>query len=54
MSEYEFKARANNLTDVNEIDELCFAWLRAASEEQEPKVRAMMLAALDVLRRGIE
>jgi hypothetical protein len=54
MSESEFKARANNLTEANEIDHRCFAWLRGASEEQAPKVRDMMLAALDVLRRGIE
>ncbi len=54
MSENEFKARANNLTEANEIDHLCFAWLRDASKEQAPKVRDMMLAALDVLRRGVE
>ncbi len=54
MSENEFKARAHNLTEPNEIDHLCFAWLRDAAKEQAPKVRDMMLAALDVLRRGIE
>ena len=56
MSGDEFKARANNLgrEDFDEIDELCFAWLRDSANEQAPKVREMMLAALDVLRRGME
>ncbi len=54
MSENEFKARANNITDAGEIDHLCFAWRRDCAKEQAPKMRDMMLAALDVLRIGVE
>jgi SET domain-containing protein len=54
MSENEFKTRANNLTDIEEIDELCLDWLRDAAKEQSPKEREMIQSALDVVRRGVE
>ena len=53
MSENEFKARANNLREANEIDDLCIEWLKEAAKEQSPKTRAMMLSAIDVLRHGM-
>jgi hypothetical protein len=56
MNEETFKKRAAELnfrSDVEEVDELCLDWLRFAASEQTPKVRDMMLAAIDVLRRGL-
>lgn len=54
MDENRFKALAKMAEDAGEIDLLCFAWISAAAEEQAPKVREMMLAAVNVIRRGLD
>ena len=53
MTPESFKSEAAGADQCDEIDELCFAWLSAASREESPKVEAMMLAALELLRRGL-
>ena len=54
MDENRFKELAAKASDAAEIDLLCMAWIRAAAAEQAPKVREMMLAAVDVIRRGLD
>lgn len=54
MDENRFKEMIRYAVDTSEIDKLCLAWLRAAAVEQETKVRDMMLAAAEVIRRGME
>ena len=54
MEENRFKELAAKAADASEIDLLCMAWIRASASEQAPKVREMMLAAVDVIRRGME
>jgi hypothetical protein len=54
MDENRFKELAAKAADAAEIDLLCLAWIRASANEQAPKVREMMLAGADVIRRGLE
>jgi hypothetical protein len=54
MNVEEFKETGKDLIDENEINHLCFSWLRAAIEKQEPKVRRLLRAALAMLTTGIE
>lgn len=54
MDENRFKELAVKASDASEIDLLCMAWIRTAAEEQAPKVREMMLAAVEVIRRGLD
>lgn len=54
MDENRFKELAAKAADSSEIDLLCMAWIRAAATEQAPRVREMMLAAVDVIQRGLD
>ena len=54
MDETRFKELAAKASDATEIDLLCMAWLRASAAEQAPRVREMLLAAVDVIRRGLD
>ena len=54
MTENDFKERAAKADNARDIDHLCFSWLRSGANEQAPKVREMMLCALDILRAGLQ
>lgn len=54
MDEDKFKKLAAKAADASEIDLLCMEWIRASANEQAPRVREMMLAAVDVIRRGLD
>lgn len=54
MSEDDFKRGVAKLDDAFDISILCLKWLREEADEQAPKVRLMMRAAIDVIQRGIE
>jgi hypothetical protein len=54
VDENRFKKLAAQAADAQEIDLLCMAWIRAAATGQAPKVRAMLLAAVEVIRAGLD
>jgi hypothetical protein len=54
VDENRFKKLAAQAADAQEIDLLCLAWIRAAATGQAPKVRAMLLAAVEVIRAGLD
>lgn len=54
MTVDEFKEKSENLEGPEDVDTLCFAWFSGVADDLAPRVRAMMLLALEVLRAGVD